>query len=64
MTGELEISTNIRIVSFRVVSLIAIVPDRECSTPIFIGSWAVVAALMAQMCVKRVVKIARCIENL
>jgi hypothetical protein len=36
-------STIIRTVSFRVVSLIAIVPDSECRTPTLIGSaaWAV-----------------------
>ena len=33
-------STIIRIVSLRVVSLMAMVPERECSTPILIGSWA------------------------
>src|SRR5271169_2079767 len=33
-------STIIRMVSFRVVSLMAIVPDSECSTPTLMVSWA------------------------
>jgi len=37
-------STIIRIVSFKVVSLIAIVPESECNTPILIAPWVWAAA--------------------